>query len=521
MKGIHSHWARQYRPHDHVLLANVVEMLDDWGGWTASDTVVWREHLHAATAVGRTVEYPESKQRPRVRKRSMACHHRARITVSTRRSPVVALVVGLLTSFVMIVPNAVAAPKVIKVTPGAVDAISNGNCSIREAIVAANTDSAVDACTAGSGADTINARGTFVLTTADNDANGLPVISSTIRINNASISRASEAAAFRIFAVASTGNLALNAVTVRGGLAPDCPNQAGDVCGGGIANGGTLSVHSSRIVNNAATGSAFSVEGGAIYTNGTATVASSVVSGNSATNTGSSFSQAVGGGIVNTGTLNVRASRFNGNVTSCSGSGSPFGCFSLGGAIYNSVGTLGMKSSEVASNTASCSGSSCFAVGGGITNDDISDVDSSRVNGNTASCSASGCTAIGGGIGFFGTVNLTNSQVIDNTASCSTSDCLARGGGLDNCCDGTLNVTSSRVANNTVSAPLGTALGGGLMSDSGTVTLTRSSVTSNAASGAIADGGGIYKESGSVILNKTRVSGNTPNNCTPPIGTCT
>lgn len=58
------------------------------------------------------------------------------------------------------------------------------------------------------------------------------------------------------------------------------------------------------------------------------------------------------------------------------------------------------------------------------------------------------------------------------------------------------------------------------MSDSGTVTLTRSSVTSNTASGAIADGGGIYKESGSMILNKTRVSGNTPNNCTPPIGTC-
>ncbi|MGH8973353.1 MAG: MobF family relaxase [Acidimicrobiia bacterium] len=40
-------------PHDHVLVANVVEMLDDWGGWKAADTTVWREHLHAATAVGR------------------------------------------------------------------------------------------------------------------------------------------------------------------------------------------------------------------------------------------------------------------------------------------------------------------------------------------------------------------------------------------------------------------------------------------------------------------------------------
>jgi conjugative relaxase-like TrwC/TraI family protein len=40
-------------PHDHVLLANVVEMRDHWGGWKAADTTVWREHLHAATAVGR------------------------------------------------------------------------------------------------------------------------------------------------------------------------------------------------------------------------------------------------------------------------------------------------------------------------------------------------------------------------------------------------------------------------------------------------------------------------------------
>jgi conjugative relaxase-like TrwC/TraI family protein len=40
-------------PHDHVLLANVVEMLDEAGGWKAADTTLWREHLHAATMVGR------------------------------------------------------------------------------------------------------------------------------------------------------------------------------------------------------------------------------------------------------------------------------------------------------------------------------------------------------------------------------------------------------------------------------------------------------------------------------------
>ncbi|MEA2685088.1 MAG: hypothetical protein QOE93_283, partial [Actinomycetota bacterium] len=40
-------------PHDHVLLANVVGMLDDKAGHKAAITALWREHVHAATMVGR------------------------------------------------------------------------------------------------------------------------------------------------------------------------------------------------------------------------------------------------------------------------------------------------------------------------------------------------------------------------------------------------------------------------------------------------------------------------------------
>ena len=40
-------------PHDHVLLANVVRMADDKGGWKAATTSLWREHIHAATMFGR------------------------------------------------------------------------------------------------------------------------------------------------------------------------------------------------------------------------------------------------------------------------------------------------------------------------------------------------------------------------------------------------------------------------------------------------------------------------------------
>jgi conjugative relaxase-like TrwC/TraI family protein len=40
-------------PHDHVLLANVVSMADEVGGYKAADTALWREHVHAATMAGR------------------------------------------------------------------------------------------------------------------------------------------------------------------------------------------------------------------------------------------------------------------------------------------------------------------------------------------------------------------------------------------------------------------------------------------------------------------------------------
>ena len=41
--------------HDHVLIANVVAMLDDKAGWKALDTAAIRDVLHSATAIGRVV----------------------------------------------------------------------------------------------------------------------------------------------------------------------------------------------------------------------------------------------------------------------------------------------------------------------------------------------------------------------------------------------------------------------------------------------------------------------------------
>src|SRR5438552_17176006 len=107
-------------------------------------------------------------------------------------------------------------------------------CSVPALVTAINTANSTG------GDDTINLAGgcTYTLTTPDNAANGLPVISTNVTINGygATITRDPSAPSFRILAVASTGTLTLNTATISGGKAPDCPNPVANVCGGGIAN---------------------------------------------------------------------------------------------------------------------------------------------------------------------------------------------------------------------------------------------------------------------------------------------
>ena len=118
------------------------------------------------------------------------------------------------------------------------------NCTLVNAITAANTDTATGGCPAGSGADTIvlPAGSTQTLTTVNNSTygpTGLPVISSAITIEGqgSTIRRDSGAPEFRLFAVNSTGDLTLNETTVSGGATPSGGS------GGGMCNyGGTLTV---------------------------------------------------------------------------------------------------------------------------------------------------------------------------------------------------------------------------------------------------------------------------------------
>lgn len=188
---------------------------------------------------------------------------------------------------------------------------ADGDCSLREAIQAANTDAAVDACSAGSGADAITLPpGTYTLSIAgtgeDANATGdlditaaltisgsgapttvidgadqdrvLHVVSGTVQIDDVTITNGSVGGppgGGGIFI--ASGSLTLNRSAVAGNFA--------DTGGGGIDNLGSLMVDQSTIAGN----SVF-FGGGGIQNHGpgaTATINQSTISGNAAKGGGS------------------------------------------------------------------------------------------------------------------------------------------------------------------------------------------------------------------------------------------
>ena len=213
---------------------------------------------------------------------------------------------------------------------------SNGasNCSLRDAINAANGNPASGStcATPGTGTDTINfsVNGTISLgstlptiTDANLTITG-PTTTPGITIDGGGN--------HRVMLVLSGATHIANLTIANGNIAD---------FGGGIANGGTLTVTNSIFSGNSATQGGV---GGGIYNNSTLTVTNSTFSGNSATQGGA------GGGIFNLGTLTVTNSTFSGN-TATQGS--------LGGGIYNG-NTLTVTNSTFSGNSASVGGGSIF-----------------------------------------------------------------------------------------------------------------------------------------------------------------
>jgi hypothetical protein len=167
-----------------------------------------------------------------------------------------------------------------------------GICVLRDAITGANTKAATNGCAAGTGNDTIR----FGVTGTISLASTLPQITDTLLTINGPASPGITIDGghhVQVMQVAFGVMLNLNHLTIANGSSP--------FSGGGISNGGTLTVTNSTFSGNYAEDS-----GGGIANGRTLTVTNCTFSLNSAGDSG-------GGGISNGGTLTVTNSTFSGN----------------------------------------------------------------------------------------------------------------------------------------------------------------------------------------------------------------
>jgi CSLREA domain-containing protein len=340
------------------------------------------------------------------------------------------------------------------------DTVANdGVCTLREAIIAANTDAvsggAAGECTAGSGADviTFSVGGTIQLTGVVQ-----PILSTDMSIIGGGAITVAGDPILRVFAI-TAGSVTLSGLTITSGAGPQ---------GGAILNTGTLTVLNSTVSGNTA-----SALGGGIYNNGgTLNVTNSTISGNST-------APGDGGGIYNTGVLSVTSSTISGNSAS-SGNG---------GGIHNEGGTVTVTSSTISGNTASQGG-------GGIGNFGTLSVTSSTITGNSAN--------LGGAIAAFGSTSIASSTISANTAS-------GDGGGV-HANLGTLDITNSTISGNTTS----TGSGGGIFETGAALTVTSSTISGNSAN---VTGGGIINSGGTLSVTGSTISGNSSGSSGGGIGT--
>lgn len=159
--------------------------------------------------------------------------------------------------------------------------VGTEQCSLRDAIRAANTDAPSGGCRAGNGHDTIQlpAYATINLFEVDNNAtgaNGLPSVTTPITIqgNHSTITRGSAAPEFRLFRIGPSGNLTLESLTLS--------NGHGGTIGGGamLVESGTATLIDTTVTLNRAHVGVASLGGGVLNLGGDLTVESSLFSDN-------------------------------------------------------------------------------------------------------------------------------------------------------------------------------------------------------------------------------------------------
>lgn len=373
----------------------------------------------------------------------------------------------------------------VTTTAGTVDGVCDANCSLRDAINAAN---------GLSGVDTIEVpAGTYTLTTVDNtdpyenSPNGLPQIAGRTVIQGAGadstkIERSSVPGTpdFRIFYVNDLGSfepnlprLTLNGLTVKNGKIPG--GHFGMSYGGAIQPvGGRIEINNCRFENNTAarnggaiiagspdtsinnstfTGNIADQNGGAIFAQDGVTITNSTFVNNIA---------ATGGGAIALGhnsTVTISDSTFTNNTVTGDGAGGAINGYNINvsnsilignSAPFNSSNTNGgaISGNTVAISNSTISGGTAGAGGGGVfgTNVTVTDstisenvagnhgggINANNLTINNSTISGNFAKQHGGGILFGGsasTLNLNNTTITNNTAD-SDGNGTGRGGGM-------------------------------------------------------------------------------------------
>jgi len=344
------------------------------------------------------------------------------------------------------------------------------NCTLADAIDAANSDSPKGGCPAGNGPDILTLQADIVLT------GNLSQITSTITIqgNGHSVSGNDN---YFIFNVSSSGELTLDTITVTHG--------APYFYGGALYNEGDAEVYNSTLSENN------TYYGGGVYNKGSLIISSSIITGNSAY---------YGGGIYHeSGVMTVTNSTIAKNVAMHNSSGQ-ISNDGNGGGIYISGGDVSIEQSTIRDNSAQ--NSSSGGEGGGIANNGGAlDIKESTISGNEAS-------TYGGGIYSFATWSMTDSTVTNNTAT--TGGGIYNSGGDET--NGYVYISGCEISKNVAQANDWGGSGGGIYNN-GFMKVDQSTISENRAyyeigGGGVGSGGGVYNDNLFWIFYST-ISGNT------------
>ncbi len=296
-------------------------------------------------------------------------------------------------------PTPVAHAAGITVTTLVDENAGNPNCSLREAIIAANTDTAYNGCGAGTaGMDTI----TFVLPGTIILSSTLPLITQTLTIiGNAGGTTISGNNSYRIMNVCAgigSCNFAAGPTVNLSGLTIANGSSIAGGAGLYIINS-TVNISNTNFISNSAPGS---YAGAIVAGGGNLTVITSTFTGNSAYQ---------GGAIFNNNTaITITHSTFSNNSAS-----------DAGGAVYNyTVSGSGfiIENSTFYNNTAGS--------GGAVVNSSVITLRNSTIYGNT------GITATGGITNTSGTTIFQNTIVANNTGgNCAKDTGILSNGGYN------------------------------------------------------------------------------------------